>query len=271
MLFEKLERYGDVLRADRILPRLSRLIEGKVEEAGLVAAHAERLDPGDCLRLADAALDRQHLRDIHLARLFRGEKPLHFLDHREHSRFRHIEIPVDPPQKIHITAHLVVENRDVARGLISNDDSILILVQLEKNPAHRDDIVIGMGREDDDILPRRQLAPPANLRDQRVEDFAVERTRGLVAREQRAQVMLPVVQTVELENGFPGYFAQPDHGRDFELARPFHFACNPRRADARQVGRCGVVHVENGVGMELQVRRSDIGIRLFLHCPPDYH
>src|SRR5690606_11245696 len=79
-----------------------------------------------------------------------------------------------PPHEVEVSPHLVVEYRDVARGLIGDDDVVLVLMELVEDPTHRDDVVVGVGREYDDPLPPRQLAPPSNLGDERIEHLAVQ-------------------------------------------------------------------------------------------------
>jgi hypothetical protein len=103
-------------------------------------------------------------------------------------------------QEVSVAPDLVVENGNVARRLIGDDDVVLVLMQLVEHPTHRDHVVIRVGREDDDALAGGKLAAPANLGDEGVENRAVERAGLAVPRQQRAQVVLPVIVCVELEH-----------------------------------------------------------------------
>src|SRR6266508_1673602 len=106
-------------------------------------------------------------------------------------------------------------------------------MQLAENSTHRDDVIVGVRREYDDVLPRRKLASSPHLRDERIEHLAVERTCRLIPREQRAQVVLAIVETVELEDRLAGHLAQPDYRCYLAIARPFHLVGDPRRPHAR--------------------------------------
>ena len=163
----------------------------------------------------------------------------------------------------------MVEHRDVARRLIRDDDFVPVLVQLVEHSAHRDDVVIGVRGEHDHAFAGRELAAPADLGDQSVEDGAVEGAGLSVPRQQRAQAVLAVIILIELEHRFAGRLAQPDDGVDLLLAGPLHFAQHPRRSKARQVGRRREVDVENRVRVLLKIGRGDIGVRLSLHRPPN--
>src|SRR5690606_11016473 len=73
-LLQELPDYRDVSRSDGVLAHLARLVEGEVEEPGVVLGEAEYADPGHGLGLADHPLDVQDLGDVHLARLLAGKE-----------------------------------------------------------------------------------------------------------------------------------------------------------------------------------------------------
>src|ERR1044072_6833940 len=72
-------------------------------------------------------------------------------------------------------------------------------------PAEIESSSGGGEQEHDDALPPRQLPPPPDLRDQRVKHDPVQRPRRAVPQEQRAQVMLAVVDVVELQDRLGGH------------------------------------------------------------------
>ena len=68
-----------------------------------------------------------------------------------------------------MAADVVVEHRDVAAGHVGDGDLVPVLDQLVEDPAHRDHVVVGMGREADDPLVARQLGAAPDLGAERVE------------------------------------------------------------------------------------------------------
>src|SRR5258708_1165925 len=63
-------------------------------------------------------------------------------------------------QEAQTPAAPLVEDRDVARGLVGDPHLVRIVVQLAEDAARRDDVVVRVRREDDDALALGQLAPP---------------------------------------------------------------------------------------------------------------
>ncbi len=85
-----------------------------------------------------------------------------------------LEIAGRAAQEVEIAADLVVEDGDVPRRLIGDQDVILVLVQFRQDAAGRDHVVVGVGGEHNDALLARQLAASSDLGDQVVEHNAVE-------------------------------------------------------------------------------------------------
>ena len=80
---------------------------------------------------------------------------------------------------------------------------------LAEDPAHRDHVVVGMGREADHPLVARQLRAAPDLGAERVEDDAVERAGRAGLRHERRQAVLGVVALGELEDGLAGLVREP--------------------------------------------------------------
>ena len=59
---------------------------------------------------------------------------------------------VEAVDEMHIKAHLLVGNGDIATGLIGDMHIVPLLDQSADGAPHRDDIIVGMRREDDDAL-----------------------------------------------------------------------------------------------------------------------
>src|SRR5690606_37908735 len=79
VLLDQGERDLDIPLPDGVLLHLSRLVEGEVEEASLLAAHPEGFDTGHGLGLADRPLELLYRRDVHLAALLGGQEVLDLL------------------------------------------------------------------------------------------------------------------------------------------------------------------------------------------------
>jgi hypothetical protein len=66
-----------------------------------------------------------------------------------------------------------VEDGDVARGLVGDVDLVPLLDEADERAAHADDVVVGVGREDDDALGEDRVV--------RAVDVAGLLARGLAA------------------------------------------------------------------------------------------
>ncbi len=82
--------------------------------------------------------------------------------------------------------------------------------------------------------------------------------------DERAQVVLAVVDVVELEHGLAGHLAEPDHGPDFERAGPLELAEHPGRLHARQFSGGRGVQVHGGIRVALQIGGGDLVVDLAL-------
>ena len=173
-----------------------------------------------------------------------------------------------PLHEVEVAHHVVIENRDVPARHVGDDGRVLVLPQLAHDPAHRDDVVVGMRRKDQHPPARRQLGPPADLARQAVEHHPVDRSGGGVLREQRAQMVLGVVARGELENGLPRLLGEPHDRAIGHRGRPLDALQQPRCIDPRQLRRRREVEIHGGVAMALQERRRDVPGDLALDGAP---
>ena len=65
--------------------------------------------------------------------------------------------------EVEMAGHVVIEYRDVPARHVRHDDLVFVFPQLAQNAAHRDDVVIRMGREHEYALVRGQLGASPNL------------------------------------------------------------------------------------------------------------
>ena len=167
-----------------------------------------------------------------------------------------------------MAADVVVEHRHVAAGHVGDGDLVLVLDQLAQDPAHRDHVVVGMGREADHPLVARQLRAAPDLGAERVEHQAVERPGRAVLRHQGGEPMLGVVVLGELEDRLPGLVGEPHDGAHGQLGRPLDAAEQPGRRLAGQGRGRGAVDVERRVRVALQERRRHLVVHLALDGAP---
>ena len=148
-LLEQLADDLDVGRTDRILAHLSGLVERQVEEAGRAARQADRLDAAHRFGFADDALDVLYFRNVDFAGGLRSR--------RCEPRGERVDlVGVTVPRRraleeIDIATDVMVEDRDVAARHVRHDDVVVVLDELAENAAHRDDVVVGVRREADDL------------------------------------------------------------------------------------------------------------------------
>ena len=75
---------------------------------------------------------------IDLARLLGRQKVLHLPDQRGEVLVAVVEVVRGPAQEIEVAADLVIEDGDVARGLVGDDDLVLVLLQLPHDAPRRE-------------------------------------------------------------------------------------------------------------------------------------
>ena len=120
---------------------------------------------------------------------------------------------------------------------VRHGQPVLVLDQLVEDPAHRDAVVVGVRREDDDARCPRQLAAPADAGAEGAEHEAVHRAWRAVPREQRGEPVLGVVAVRQLEDAAPDALAEPDDSAHDQLGGPGDLVDEPRgwrRASARR-------------------------------------
>ena len=151
-LLQQRAHHRHVRRTDRILPHLAGLVERKVEKPGRPLVESECADSRHRLRLADDPLEVLHLRDVHVARVFSGEEVIQPAAQLGDALLVEPALPRQAADEVGVPAHVVVEHREVAAGHVGDGDRVPVEGQLGEDPAHRDHVVVGMGREADDPL-----------------------------------------------------------------------------------------------------------------------
>ncbi len=161
-------------------------------------------------------------------------------------------------------SHVVVEDGEVAAGHVRDDDRVPVLHQLPQDSTHRDDVVVGVRRECDDALVARQLGSTPDLRAERIEHLAVERSGRAVQCHQCREPMLGVVMLGQLENRFAGLLGEPGDRPDRARGGPFDRAQQPRGGHPGQPGGGSLIQEKRGVGVPLEEGGGDLVVHLAL-------
>ena len=223
-----------------------------------VGVQAERADGGACLGAADGTLEVEQRTRFGFALLLAGDD---LLD---------LGVVVSEAQfagRVDVLQHDVVVYGHVARSFVGYVYVVSLLHEADKGTAHRDDVVVGVGREYHHALGERfrryracrivgvgLAARPA--RDgvlEVVEDVDVDLVVGVALFEQFAQRVFDIILVGEFEDRLLYHAAQPYYGLARELGRPFAGAYQPRCLLARKHLRGIFVDHHLDIGVHLQV------------------
>jgi hypothetical protein len=115
----------------------------------------------------------------------------------------HLEVAGEAAQEVEVAPHLVVEDGDVPRGLVRDDDVVPVLVQLVEDAAHGDHVVVRVREKTTIRFPAGSLLRPRILEISALNTSPFSGPGGPVARQQRAQVVLAVVDASSFRTDFP--------------------------------------------------------------------
>ena len=174
---------------------------------------------------------------------------------------------VKAAQEIEETHHLIVTHGNAAAGLVRHMDVMSLLNQTREGAAHRDDVVIGVRREDKDVLRVRfgtlrtvrvigirfAARPTGDSMLEVVEDLDVTVIGGRETGDEFIQTVVVIVLVGQFENRFAGLLAEPNDGTTDELVFPFATGHHPWRSDTGQ-SRCRI-EVEQHAHILMQLQR----------------
>ena len=167
-------------RADRVLPHLARLVERQVEEPRRALLEPQRPMPAT----ASASRMIRLMSCTSSMSTSPGRLPPGIARPGSSSSvdraLRDAALAGHAGQEVEVAPDVVVEDRDVAAGHVRDGDRVPVLDQLAEDAAHRDHVVVGMGREADDRAAAAAAWTAPDLGAERVEDQAVERARRAV-------------------------------------------------------------------------------------------
>src|SRR5204863_5612975 len=103
-----------------VLLHLAGLIKGKVQKARLAPLDSQSFDRGDRLDFPDSALQEEDGILVGLAGTFPGEAILDLSDLRLELARSGVEVFDRAPEKIEIAADFMIEDGDIAGGLIGD-------------------------------------------------------------------------------------------------------------------------------------------------------
>lgn len=142
---EQLIEDRDVVGPDRILRDGSRAIEGEIEEVQVGLLAADRQCSGAGFVLANQSLDAEDGIAVRLAWSFVDNRLSDFLRERSRSlRFNSEDVVVFSCQ-VGYESRIVIEDRDIPAGHVSDMNVVLVIDQADEGPSHTDDIVVGVG------------------------------------------------------------------------------------------------------------------------------
>ena len=134
------------LRARKFLDAAG-LIERQIQEVGMgLVVKTERTDGALRLRTADSGLDVQQFARLRFARDLRGHELLHLVDTVAKAQFA---------GGVHMLDDHVVVDSNVTGGLIGDMDVVALMRQANECTAHRNDVVVGVRRENEHGLRER--------------------------------------------------------------------------------------------------------------------
>lgn len=139
------------------------------------------------------------------------------------------EVLVELGDKFGKANHVVVEDGDIARGLVGDVDLVLLIDETNQRAAHRDDVVVGMRREDDDAFGKdiaigtgavarlsrmgRLAAGPADDRSLEMpKDCQIDVVGRAAVGQKVLQSVFVVVGVGQLEDRLVDASGEPNHG-----------------------------------------------------------
>ena len=135
--------------ADGVLLNLACLVEGQVEEVAMIQGNVVVGAGSTGLATAYQSLDGQDVARIHVAILLLGQELADFgiflVDDLVGALVEELVEAVDEVEEAN---NLFIAHGDVTARLVGHVDIVLLLHQSADGAAHRDDVVVGVGRED---------------------------------------------------------------------------------------------------------------------------
>ena len=281
--FEEFAGDADVLFADGLLLDAAGFVEGQVEEVDVLFLDAAVASAGVGLGAADEPLDLLEFGAVGVAGVLAGQERLDVLLELVGELLAELREGVgELADEVDVAAGRVVPHGDVAAGLVGHVDFVPLVAEADEGAAHADDVVVGVGAEDDDALGERALAgqaaggaqfglgragglaagPAGDGVLEGAEDLDVEVVGLAAGGEEVLQAVLVVVLGGELEDGLAEFAGEPDDGPFGELDVPreallLDAADEPRGLDAGEFRARGGVEDEGRAGVLLEERCGD--------------
>src|SRR5204863_2104423 len=128
-VFEHRADDRNVLWPDRVLANLARLIERQIEKARRRARETDGFDPTHRFRFPYDALDVLHLLNVHLPWALPFEERIDRRGEALDSRRIDETVAGGANEEVHITTHIVIEDRDIPTRLVRDRNLVLVLDQ----------------------------------------------------------------------------------------------------------------------------------------------
>ena len=198
------------------------------------------------------AFDRLHFGAIDLPRLLVAQELFDVRFELGGPLGRNVEVAIELGDEIGKANRVIIEHGDVARRLIRDVHFVPLIDQPNERAAHRDHVVVRMGRENEHplrenvvarpravarLLGMRRLAarPAGDRRLQMAKHLDVDVVRRPAIGQQILQRLFVVVLVGELQDRLFELAGQPDHGLAHQCFVPFDGPQQPRRFAPRQL------------------------------------
>ena len=241
------------------------LIERQVQKMNMVGRQPHVAAGGSGFSAADKGFQVEYLACVLVAGFLLGEKTRIFLILAFYKvASRGVQL-FETADEIHKTDYLVVAYCDAPAGLVGDMYVMPLFDQAGKRAAHRDDIVVGVRRENKHVLGvgigslgtvgivgiGLSAGPTRDGMLQVVEDTDIAVVCRPVQGNQFAQSVVVVVAIGQLQYRFSGLLAEPYNCTTGQLVVPVARSNKPRVVDTCQTG--GGTQVADDMGVVVQL------------------
>src|SRR6185312_13137593 len=263
---QQTDRQLDIAFAHRLFFDGPRFIERQVHEMDVLLREADIAAGGLGFATADQALDGPDLRRIDIARFFGLEITGGLIEDLRGFPAVDARQYLEAYGKVQEAGDEFVRDGDVARGLVSHMYVMSLVLQPHEGAAHRDDVVVGVRREDQATFWKRFRPlgvggkvraglPPRPTGDavaQEIEHLQVDLIGIAFFHQQIAEAIVVVIAVGEAEDRLAQLERHIDHRLADHRGSPYHVTRKPGRFETREFRGRNVVHDENDVIVLLQ-------------------
>ena len=263
----------DITLCHRIFLHSATFVERKVEEVDMIGVHSIICTCRTGLATTDQSFDRSYVLRVSVSFFLVGKKLFDVVIHADDYLIISVHKQlVETVEKVHETCHLLVVDGNVTARLVSDVDIMALLYKAVQGSAHRDDVVVGVRRKDDNPLRKGHCTfrtvgvvviglaawPSGNRMLQVIEDSDVAVISRTVESQKLGETVAVIVLVGQFQYRFLRFLAKPHHSGAGELVIPFAVGDQPRVDDAGQLGGGSEVDDHMRVVVSLKKRCGDV-------------